>query len=76
LPCKWISPRVIECSPATDFSSVDLPHPDGPTTHTISPASTLKDTSSMATCAFEPVPYVWPSSMTSSMAGSSFQQAR
>ncbi len=40
-PSRSTSPPVGASSPATHFSSVVLPQPDGPTTQTSSPAATV-----------------------------------
>ena len=51
-----IRPSVGLINPAMHRSSVDLPHPDGPTMHASSSLATVKDRSSTATCAPGPVP--------------------
>ena len=43
-PVDAISPPVIDLEPGDHPSSVDLPHPDGPTRMTNSPSSTLIET--------------------------------
>ena len=43
-----ISPEVGESRPAISRSSVDFPHPDGPTTVTTSWSSTFRETASRA----------------------------
>jgi hypothetical protein len=46
-PLMWMLPALGASSPAINRSSVDLPHPDGPTNTTSSPGSTERETSSM-----------------------------
>ena len=48
LPSSSTVPCVGRSSPAMHFSSVVLPHPDGPTMHTSSPAPISKLMSPMA----------------------------
>ncbi len=43
------SPDEMSSSPATRFSVVDFPHPDGPTRTTNSPSATEKSTSDTPT---------------------------
>src|SRR5207247_3053282 len=68
LPRRTTSPRVGRSRPATHFSSVVLPQPDGPTTQTNSPSSTTNETSCTASVALAPVPYVLASPLISSTA--------
>ena len=55
-PAIQISPSVIASSPATMRSSVDLPHPEGPTTTTNSPSPISALTPWMTGFAFGPLP--------------------
>src|SRR5688500_4226312 len=46
-----IAPALVSSSPAISLSKVDLPHPDGPTKTTNSPASVVRSISGMMTVA-------------------------
>ena len=48
-PSSRMRPPESACSPATDHSSVDFPHPDGPMTQTNSPRRTSIENRSSAT---------------------------
>ena len=52
------SPESCGCRPASTFSKVDLPQPDGPTSATSSPGITSKVASEIARCSLRPVRYV------------------
>src|SRR3954451_21775043 len=67
LPRRIVSPRVGRRSPATHFSSVVLPQPDGPTTQTRSPSSTTNVTPRRASVAFSSAPYVFARCVSSSI---------
>ena len=55
-PRSSTSPRVGSSRPDMHLSSVVLPQPDGPTTHTNSRSSSEKETSPIACVAFSPSP--------------------
>src|SRR5262245_16447982 len=47
-PARWIDPLVAASRPAVNRSSVDLPHPEGPSTTTSSPSPASNEKSSSA----------------------------
>ena len=55
-PCSSTWPVVAGSRPDMHFSSVVLPQPDGPTTHTSSFSVTSKSRSAMAFTALSPLP--------------------
>src|SRR6187551_381567 len=66
-PCRRTSPRVGRIRPAMHLSSVVLPHPDGPTTHTSSRSAIEKEMLRRACVTWLPEPYVLATSLISSM---------
>jgi hypothetical protein len=64
-PPMRISPRVGVRNPPKRFSSVVLPQPDWPSTHTSSEAPTVKLTSRSAVMRPSPVSYSWVMARTS-----------
>src|SRR3954453_15144311 len=73
-PRRIVSPRVGRKSPATHFSSVVLPQPDGPTTQTNSPSSTPNVTSRRASVAFSSAPSVFARCVISSISASALRR--
>src|SRR4026209_109266 len=66
-PCSRTSPRVGRSRRAMHLSSVVLPHPDGPTTHTSSRSAIENEMLRRACVTLLPEPYVLATSLISSM---------
>ena len=66
-PCRTTSPRVGRRRPAMHLSSVVLPQPDGPTTHTSSRSAIENEMLRSAWVTWLPEPYVFATSLISSI---------
>src|SRR5580765_5438462 len=69
-----IVPAVVSSSPAISLSSVDLPHPEGPTRTMNSPSCTVSETSSIAQTPPANSLVTWSTTISAISAPSSFHR--